>query len=44
MASVKQIFDETIKTDHKIITEEASKSILKSYGVSVPPFAEVVTS
>jgi len=43
MASVKQVFDETIKTDHKIITEEASKSILKSYGVKVPPFA-LVTS
>ncbi len=43
MASMKQIFDETIKTDHKVITEEDSKSILKSYGVSVPPYA-LVTS
>ncbi|GFN40987.1 MAG: acyl-CoA synthetase, partial [Marine Group I thaumarchaeote] len=43
MASVKQIFDETIKTDHKIITEELSKSILKKYGISVPGFA-LVTS
>ena len=43
MASVKQIFNETMKTDHKVITEEASKSILKSYGVTVPPFA-LVTS
>ncbi|MFQ5573896.1 MAG: acetate--CoA ligase family protein, partial [Nitrosopumilaceae archaeon] len=44
MASVKQVFDETIKTDHKIITEEASKSILKSYGVTVPPFALVTSA
>ncbi len=43
MASVKQVFDETIKTDHKVITEEDSKSILKSYGISVPPYA-LVTS
>ena len=43
MASVKQIFAETIKTDHKIITEELSKSILKKYGISVPGFA-LVTS
>lgn len=41
MASTKKIFDETIKTDHKVITEEASKSILKSYGVKVPPYALV---
>jgi 3-hydroxypropionyl-CoA synthetase (ADP-forming) len=43
MVSTKKIFDETIKTDHKVITEEASKSILKSYGVKVPPYA-LVTS
>jgi 3-hydroxypropionyl-CoA synthetase (ADP-forming) len=43
MASVKQVFDETIKTDHKVITEEDSKSILKFYGISVPPYA-LVTS
>lgn len=41
MALVKQVFDETIKTDHKVITEEDSKSILKSYGISVPPYALV---
>jgi 3-hydroxypropionyl-CoA synthetase (ADP-forming) len=41
MASTKKIFDETIKTDHKVITEEASKSILKSYSVKVPPYALV---
>lgn len=41
MSSTKQIFEETIKTSHKVITEEASKSILKSYGVRVPPYAMV---
>ena len=39
MTVVKKIFDDTIQTDHKVITEELSKSILKSYGVKVPPFA-----
>ncbi|WP_411028719.1 hypothetical protein, partial [Salmonella sp. s59944] len=29
MAAVKKIFDEIIQTDHKVITEETSKSILK---------------
>jgi 3-hydroxypropionyl-CoA synthetase (ADP-forming) len=43
MGSVQTIFEETIKTDHKVITEELSKSILKNYGVKVPPFA-LVTS
>ena len=41
MSSVKQIFQETIQTDHKIITEEAAKSILKKYGIKVPGFALV---
>ena len=41
MSSVKNIFEETIKTDHKIITEEAAKSILKRYGIKVPGFALV---
>ena len=41
MSSVKNIFDETIQTDHKIITEEAAKSILKKYGIKVPGFALV---
>ena len=39
MVTVNKIFEETIKTDHKVITEELSKSILKSYGVKVPPYA-----
>ena len=43
MASVKKIFDETIQTDHKVITEELSKSILKTYGISVPSY-ELVKS
>jgi len=43
MVSVKKIFDETIQTDHKVITEELSKSILKTYGISVPDY-ELVKS
>ena len=39
MNSITKIFDDTIKTDHKIITEEAAKSILKKYKVSVPGFS-----
>jgi len=41
MNSTQKIFEETIKTSHKVITEEASKSILKTYGVKVPPYALV---
>ena len=41
MNSVKKFFDETIKTDHKVITEEVAKSILKSYGIKVPGYALV---
>ena len=39
MTPVKKIFDETIQTSHKVITEEAAKSILKSYGIRVPSYA-----
>jgi len=39
MNIITKIFDDTIKTDHKIITEEAAKSILKKYKVSVPGFS-----
>ena len=41
MISVKKVFEETIQTDHKVITEELSKSILKTYGVKVPGYALV---
>lgn len=41
MNSTQKIFEETIQTTHKVITEEASKSILKTYGVKVPPYALV---
>ena len=34
----KKIFEKIIKTDHKIITEELSKLILKKYGLRVPEF------
>lgn len=39
-----KIFDEIINTDHKVITEESSKSILKNYGVKVPPYALVTSA
>ncbi len=41
MTSTIQVFEDTIKTDHKVITEEESKTILKRYGISVPPYALV---
>ena len=33
MDQVTKIFDDTIKTDHKVITEEDAKSILKKYKI-----------
>ena len=39
MTAVNKLFEETIQTDHKVITEELSKSILKTYGIKVPPYA-----
>ena len=44
MVATNKIFEETIQTDHKVITEELSKSILKSYGVKVPPYALVTSA
>lgn len=44
MAAPKKIFKETIKTDHKVITEELSKGILERYGVSVPEYALATTA
>src|SRR3989344_4067631 len=44
MNSVSQIFDQTIKTDHKVITEELAKSILKNYHITVPGYALVKSS
>ncbi|PHY08633.1 MAG: acyl-CoA synthetase [Nitrosarchaeum sp.] len=44
MNNVKKVFQETILTDHKVITEELSKSILKAYGIKVPPFALVTSA
>ena len=43
MNDVTKIFDDTIKTAHKIITEEVAKSILKKYKISVPSYS-LVTS
>jgi len=39
MTIVQKLFEETIQTEHKVITEELSKSILKTYGIKVPPHA-----
>ena len=44
MSKVKEIFEDVINTDHKVITEELSKSILREYGVSVPPYALVTSA
>ena len=44
MNIITKIFDDTIKTDHKVITEEAAKSILKKYKISVPEFSLVNSS
>ena len=38
MNSITKLFDEIIKTDHKVITEEVSKAILKKYKISVPKY------
>src|SRR5574338_1135662 len=44
MSSVTKIFEQKIATDHKVITEELSKSVLKRYGVKVPGYALVNSS
>ncbi|MSV33874.1 MAG: acyl-CoA synthetase [Nitrosarchaeum sp.] len=44
MNSVKKVFEETMQTSHKVITEELAKSILKTYGIKVPPFALVTSA
>ena len=44
MTVVNKLFEETIQTDHKVITEELSKSILKTYGIKVPPYALATSS
>src|SRR3989304_7552464 len=41
MSSVTKVFEETITTDHRVITEEISKSVLKKYGVKVTGYALV---
>lgn len=41
--AVNQVFKDTIKTDHKVITEELSKALLEEYGITVPKHA-LVTS
>ena len=41
---VKKTFEEIIYTDHKVITEELSKAILKKYGIKVPEFVLVTSA
>ncbi|MFZ0184228.1 MAG: 3-hydroxypropionate--CoA ligase [Nitrosotalea sp.] len=41
MNPVVKIFEETFATDHKVITEDLSKSVLKKYGIKVPGYALV---
>lgn len=41
MSSVTKVFEQTIVTDHKVITEELSKSVLRKYGIKVPGYALV---
>ena len=43
LSTVTKIFEETISTDHKVITEDLSKAVLKKYGVKVPGYALVET-
>ena len=42
--SAHRILSDTIKTDHRVVTEEAAKSILRSYGITVPRYALVGTA
>lgn len=44
MNSITKIFNETIKTRHKVITEDISKSILKKYKISVPRYSLATSS
>ena len=41
---MKKTFEEIIDTDHKVITEESSKGILKKYGIKVPGFVLVTSA
>ena len=39
LSAVKKVFEQTISTDHKVITEDLSKAVLKKYGIKVPGYA-----
>jgi 3-hydroxypropionyl-CoA synthetase (ADP-forming) len=41
LSAVKKVFEQTISTDHKVITEDLSKAVLKKYGIKVPGYALV---
>ena len=38
-AAARRILDDAIKTDHRVVTEDDAKSILRSYGITVPKYA-----
>lgn len=42
--SIRKIFEDTIQSADKVITEDISKSILKKYKISVPPYALVTSA
>ncbi len=44
MNPVTKIFEETFATDHKVITEDLSKAVLKKYGIKVPGYALVTNA
>src|SRR5207245_8358918 len=44
MSTITKIFQETISTDHKVITEDLSKAVLRKYGVKVPGYDLVNTN
>src|SRR5437667_343532 len=44
MRAITKIFQETISTDHKVITEDLSKAVLRKYSVKVPGYDLVNTT
>ena len=42
--TVRRIFEDAMQSQDGVITEELSKSVLKKYGVSVPPYALVTSA
>lgn len=42
--NVRRMFDDAMQSPDGVITEDVSKSILKKYGIAVPPYALVTSS